>query len=279
MTVTGVLLASDVLGSVDAALRTFYGRSLLLKLGLVLVAGGCALVNHRHLRGRRDLDVPRRTLRWEAVLAVAVVGATAVLTSGQPATEPQLVRTREAGDRVPVAGQVADLQEAVSLRPNRPGANVAIIDVFDTRRPAPAPIVSVDVALPGGQPVIATPLSDGHWAARLAAVPAGPTTVTTTVYRSGERPVTSHQRWTVGDGRSNTSPALVSTAPLHAWLRMLGVLLGVVATVGWSIVGVRRRRSSRSHRLGAGPGSPRPEQAEQPAESGLAPAASRRASV
>ena len=93
MAVTGVYLASHVVVSVDAVLVTSYGRTLLVKVGLVGLAGALALANHRRLRGRRDLAVPRRTVAAEALVALAVVAATALLTSSQPATEPQLVRS------------------------------------------------------------------------------------------------------------------------------------------------------------------------------------------
>src|ERR1700712_3782664 len=61
----------------------------------------------------------------------------ALLTSGQPAREPQLVRY--AADRaVPVVnGAAADLQETLAVKPNLPGANVVLVGVFDTRRPSP----------------------------------------------------------------------------------------------------------------------------------------------
>lgn len=242
MVVTGVLLASDVLGSVDAALRTFYGRAMLAKLALAAVAGALALANHLRVRGRRDLDAPRRSLAAEGLVAVALLAATAVLTSGQPATEPQLVRDPVAGSPGPVAGRVADLQEVVGLRPNRPGRSLAVVAVFDTRRPAPAPVRGVDVTLPGGLPTPATALDDGHWSAPVVLPRAGATRVTVTVHRPGLPDVTSTSAWTVAAGPRTTTP-LVSDAPLAGPLRRTtGALAGLVALV-WVVVAVRRRRS------------------------------------
>ena len=53
MIVTGLYLASGVVGSVDALVSTFYGRTLLFKLALVVVVSALGLANHRSLR-RRD---------------------------------------------------------------------------------------------------------------------------------------------------------------------------------------------------------------------------------
>ena len=52
MVVTGVYLSSEVIGSVDAALFTTYGRTLLLKVTLAVVAGSLALVNTLRLHRR-----------------------------------------------------------------------------------------------------------------------------------------------------------------------------------------------------------------------------------
>ena len=92
MVVTGVYLSSEVVGSVDAAISTIYGRTLLLKVALAAVAGALALVNTVRLRRRSRRSTPRRTVLAEATAAVGVLALAAVLTSGQPAMEPQLVR-------------------------------------------------------------------------------------------------------------------------------------------------------------------------------------------
>lgn len=86
--VSGVYLSSHVVASVDAALTTFYGRTLLVKVCLVGLAGLSGLVNHRRVRGHGAGPL-RRTLAAEAVVLVTVVAATAVLTSAQPAMGPE----------------------------------------------------------------------------------------------------------------------------------------------------------------------------------------------
>ena len=122
LVVTGVYLQQRGGRSVDAAISTFYGRTLLLKVALAAVAGALALVNTVRLRrGSLALHAaPHR--RWpRRPAAVGVLALAAVLTSGQPAMEPQLVQsTTRAADGL-VDRKVADLQEAVSVRPTGPG--------------------------------------------------------------------------------------------------------------------------------------------------------------
>ncbi len=86
--VSGLYLSSHVVASVDAVLTTFYGRTLLVKVGLVSLAGLVGLVNHRRVRGHGAGPL-RRTLAVEAVVLMTVVAATAVLTSAQPAMGPE----------------------------------------------------------------------------------------------------------------------------------------------------------------------------------------------
>ena len=181
---------------------------------------------------------------------------TAVLTSGQPATEPALVRDDVVATPGPVAGQVQDLEQSVSLRPNRPGRNVAVVDVFDSRRPAPAPILGVDVGIGTSTPVPATALEDGHWTSGAVDAAAGATSITVVVHRAGVPDVTSRTPWTVGEASGQTHPALVSTAPVRSGLRLLAALLGAVAVALWGVVLLGRRR--RSHRAPAVVVSPLP---------------------
>ena len=227
MVVTGVYLSSEVVGSVDAALLTVYGRTLLLKLALAGVAGALALVNTVRLRRRHPRSTPRRTVLAEAVAALGVLALAAVLTSGQPArVEPQLVRDPS---RVPdrlVDGKVADLQEALSIRPNQPGPNVVLVDVFDTRRPAPSPVrqVLVSVTAAGGNTGRYLP-APSRW--RTDGGPSTPTSAWTGPRHGPRSPRCAEgcptppapYRWTVGGAPEQTRPAVVSTAPLRPVLR------------------------------------------------------------
>lgn len=240
LAVTGLYLGSGTVGSVDAALGTIYGRTLLGKLLLACAAGGLALVNHRRLRGRRDLQVPSRTIATEAVLALLLVGATAVLASAQPATEPQLVDSGPATTRGPLGRQVRDLQVALDVRPNRPGSAVVVVTVFDTRRPSPGPVTTLSVRLGDAPDTIATHVGDGRWIADFPHLAGGTASMRVLVTRQGAPRVVSTFSWTVGPG---TAPprTVLSRAPLHATLVRTAALLGVLLVGGWLLVLGRRR--------------------------------------
>ncbi|HEY3716856.1 MAG TPA: copper resistance protein CopC [Jatrophihabitantaceae bacterium] len=246
--VTGVYLASDVVGSVDAALLTTYGRTLLIKVAVVTAAGGLGLLNHRRLRRRRPTGVPVRTVAAEAIAAALVLGLAALLTSGQPAREPQFVASPRPATVPVLTAAVDDLQQALAIRPNRPGRNVVTVSVFDTRRPAPAPIRRVVVSMIGldGRrtgPLAAERLADGRWSVAGDVTSPGRLGVEVTVLRAGLPEATHLYRWTVGGTRSVTRPATVSTAPIGDRLRLLAILLAAMLALGWTAFVIRSRRA------------------------------------
>ena len=249
MVVTGVYLSSEVVGSVDAALLTIYGRTLLLKVALAGVAGALALVNTLRLRRRQPRSTPRRTVLAEAVAAVGVLALAAVLTSGQPAMEPQLVRSTSRAPDGLVDRKVADLQETLSIRPNRPGANVVLVDVFDTRRPAPSPVRQVVVSLTSasgqeGPSLRAEPLPDGRWSVNTDLASTGAVKVHVTAMRRGLPDTTTTYGWTVGGAPSPTRPAVVSTAPVGPLLRLAAALLAL-ALLGAGLLTPQLRDGAR----------------------------------
>ncbi len=245
--VTGLYLSSTVVGSVDAALLTFYGRTLLGKLLVVGAAAGLGLVNHLRLRHDPVDRLPRHTVPTEAAAIVGVVLLTAVLISGQPATEPGLVRPTHAADAGPVNRQVEDLQIAAGLRPNRVGRSVVVVDVFDTRRPSPAPITGVEVSVGAAPAVVTTSIGDGHWSSPVAVTSPGRTALLVTVHREHLPDVTGRFGWTVDPGVV-PRPVLVSQAPLGPWLRGAAVLGVLLLLLGWSVAGVRAVRALRARR-------------------------------
>ena len=262
MVVTGVYLSSDVVGSVDAAISTIYGRTLLLKVALACVAGTLGVVNTLRLRRRSDRPTPRRTVVAEAVVAVGVLAFAAVLTAGQPAMEPQLVRAAQVATESIVDRPVADLQESVAVRPNQPGTNVVLIDVFNTRRPAPAPIRSVQVAVlaadgAAGPALAAELLANGKWSVNAQLVAPGAATIRVVVHRDGLPDATASYPWTVGGLPDQTRPAVVSTAPIRSVLRLAALVLLVLLILGSLLGWSSRRRGggprARSFPLVTGP--------------------------
>jgi copper transport protein len=248
MVVTGLYLASGLVGSVDAVLLTDYGRTLLLKLILAGVAAGLGLLHTVRLRraGRRPgaRPVEGRTILAEAASALCVLLLAAVLTSAQPALEPQLVRAPPVPTVPVVDGQAADLQETLAIRPNRP------VGVFDTRRPAPGRVEAVEISFVRSgagpaRPAAAERLSDGRWSVAVQLPSAGPTRVVVTAHRAGLPDATRSYDWTVGDAPTAIRPPTVSNAPIGGVLKAASAALALVAVVllvaaiAWS----RRRRA------------------------------------
>ena len=251
MVVSGLYLASGVVGSIDALLLTFYGRTLLLKMALVGAIGILALVNTLALRDSARPRVPRRAIIAEAGAAVVVLALAATLTSSQPATEPEFVAAQQVAT-VPLRdAAVGDLQEALTIRPNAPGRNVLLVDVFDTRRPALAPIRSVLVGVVGADgatvaPVAADSLGDGRWSVT-AELDRAVSTIEVTVRRPGQADVTSQYPWAMPQAAGLVREATVSNTPIGDYLTIAaGCLFAVLAgaAVGIGLVFRRRRIAS-----------------------------------
>ncbi|MET3805064.1 copper transport protein [Nakamurella sp. UYEF19] len=253
MVVSGIYLSSGVVGSVDAALSTFYGRTLMIKVMVVGLIAVLALRNHLAVRRAGSWgNGPRAALvRAEAIGAVVVLLLAAVLTGSQPAMEPQFIASPVAPTVPLIDLGVADLQETLAVRPNVPGSNVVLVDVFDVRRPALAPIRAVLVEIGSdettlGAPVTASPLEQGHWSVVATLSRPGRIAVRVTVQRPGLLDVTTRYSWTVG-GAPAVRPAAVSNAPLAGPLAdiALALLLLLVAAVLFSRW-TRRTRWSRA---------------------------------
>ena len=252
--VSGIYLASDVVVSVDAVLLTTYGRVLLAKVALAGLVGLVALVTTRLLHARRVQERAARgpLVGVEAVGLLVVVALAGLLATGQPAVSPRLV-TEEAPSVIDDR-PVADLQQTLALRPNRPGASVALIDVLDTRRPAPGPVTGVSLTVRdvssggGGAPttsgattVAATAVSPSRWSAALVLPSSGPVDLDVVVHRRGVDDVHSTVRWVVG--QSSSDPAtVVSRAPVSDLLAWTSGALAVAAALG-ALLLLRRRHA------------------------------------
>lgn len=262
---SGIYLTSDVIGSVDAALVTFYGRALLLKVLVFGVVGVLGVINHRRLRRSVAPLVPGATLVAEVGLAVVLLGLAAVITSGQPAVEPQLVKDPAAAVVPLQDARVTDLQQALAVRPNLPGRNLVLVDVFDTRRPAPAPVQQVMVGVvdadgTASPAVRAERLADGRWSAAAVLNSSGAARIEVTVRRPGLPDAVHTYNWAVGGANVAGRPVLVSTDPIKKELSMLWFAVMIVLVGGWWIAMLARlRRVSRREAVGAVGVSPPPD--------------------
>lgn len=266
--VTGVALAAGVVGSLDALLLTDYGRLLLAKVALV---GGLLLlgaVNHRRLRHRvgrgRALS---RLVVGEAVGGLVVLLLTALVTSGQPATERQLVADPATPGSLLRTSQVGDLQEELTLRPNLPGPNVAVVRVADSRRPSPGPVAAVEVGVvdASGRTTLvpATRLGDGRWSASVSLPQWGSTSVRTVVTRRGVPAATvGDLDWTVS-APPGTPGVLVSRTSLAGPLQTAAWALAGLLALGLLVAlrRVARTRAAERSLLARALAAPRPSTA------------------
>src|SRR5690349_1005041 len=154
--------------------------------------------------------------------------------------EPQLVRD-PAAVAVPLQdARVADLQQTLAVRPNSPGRNLVMVEVFDTRRPSPAPVRAVLVGLVDADgsvqpPVAAQRLADGRWSAPVVLAGSGSAQVEISVQRTGLPAAVHTYRWVVAGDLVKARTVLVSAKPLHNWLLVLWLVVNILIGVGWWI--------------------------------------------
>jgi copper transport protein len=177
----------------------------------------------------------------EALALGMVLALTGLLASTGTATDPAF-RAAPAPSSGTVGREVADLQVGLGLSPNQPGRTVALVEVYDTRRPAPAPVTGVDVALGTGLPVPAAPLGEGRWSAPLSTARPGSVTLRVAVHRPGLPDTRTSLRWTVGGGPAR-HPVVVSQAPLRGLLLLVAAALAAILAAGWAAVAVHRSRT------------------------------------
>ncbi len=258
MVVTGLYLASGVVGSVDALLLTDYGRLLVAKVLVVLGCGVLALATRRRLHRSGGLGRPGlRLVVAEVVLGGLVLALTGLLSSGQPALERQLTTDPSVPASTTVYQRVADLELSMAIRPNLPGQNVAIVRVSNSRQPAPAQVTGVGIAAAGspGGTTTATPIGDDQWSVPLTLTESGPGTVHVTVVRPGMSTTTGAVGWTTGwpPGRASVLLSRTPLQPVLGWAALLALVafgLGIILAVR---AAATRPRSHRRRLDATGP--------------------------
>jgi copper transport protein len=229
--VSGLLLSNALVPSVGGALGSTYGWGLVLKVALVLPVLALALLTRERLRGGRATSV-----RLEAglLLAVVVVG---VFVAAQP--PPAAARFQPAptwsADTAPVSASADDLLVTAQIDPNTPGTRFLVVRVDDTRRPAPAAITQVTVAIADGVTRTLLRGRDGLWTTSVDIAEAGPTSLHVVVTRPGMADATATSTWTVaprpgemvGGSPLTRYVAAAIAGLLVAWLLVL-ILEGVV---------------------------------------------------
>ena len=271
---TGLYNTGQQVASLDALLVTLYGQSLMLKVGLVLGLGALGLLNSALLHPQ-VMAVVRLVLRrppdwspfapaqlWPTVLieatgAAVVLILAALLTAIPPARGPEWdpPSRDELAASTGFTADADDLVISLSIKPNRPGQNFITLGVFNTRRPAPAPIERVVVQLrsPDGMTqsliIVAKPLTEGRYQITGEAInDAGEWQIAIEVHRSKMAVVKLNLPWVVAQSSSlpPRRPVLISNAPLKGPLTALTILLAGLA-LGSMIWLWRRWRRATIH--------------------------------
>ncbi len=253
--VTGLYSSGQEVASIDALLTTRYGQSLLLKIGLVLSVGLIGLVNSSLLHPR-VADAIRRVLHrpigWtlldqqhvahtvmiEAIGTVTILLFAGWLSASQPARGPEFdPPAAQPTAPAAVTTPINDLILTLSVKPDRPGQNFISIGVFDTRRPAPAPIAQVAVRLTPPDPqrgaieMIAESQGSGRYQVTGGAFDtAGDWQIAIRVMRPRLPDVTAAVSWPVLPALQVPAarPVLVSNQPLAPWLTLAAAILALI---------------------------------------------------
>jgi copper transport protein len=269
--VTGLLAAGRQIGYVASLTATGYGRTLLVKVGLatVLLVLGAVNATRWHgvgpfrwgrFRGRPAPDLPsRRLVLTEAGVGLLVLVAAGLLLETAPARGPVAPRAASAPVQPgAAAGAVDDLVVSVSASPNRPGVNGFTVLVASSRRPPPARIDGVVLALPqfgDAGPVTLRQIEPGrYFGSGLVSGPAGPIRAVVRIQRAGQAlgvPVTWQMAATATPPpRPDPGPKL---APYTDLLAVVVYLLAApIVVASWS----RRRRVVGAEPKAADPDPP-----------------------
>jgi copper transport protein len=155
LVISGIGVLGIHVRSLDALVHTGYGRTLIVKTGLFVLAGAIGLISVFTLRARSSAPGVPLVAAWaqrlECGVLLAVLAAAAVLTARSPARAIPVPSASAIGQAPTAAWSsalaVGDLVVDLDVEPNRPGVNFVTVRVFNTRRPAPAPVRRISLAL------------------------------------------------------------------------------------------------------------------------------------
>jgi hypothetical protein len=177
----------------------------------------------------------------ETIGIVIVLLLAAALGATQPARGPEFDPPSGLTETaLSVSKNAADLFVTLAVKPNRPGQNFISVNVYDTRRPAPAPIERVTVQLfaPAARYPIslsAEPLGGGRYQIGGNAInTAGAWNISVVVSRRGLPDTIMTVPWTVSELTLAAKPraVLVSNRPLAPILTLAAILFTLLVSAG-----------------------------------------------
>ncbi len=186
--ITGVVRAVDEVGSFDALWSTDYGRTLLVKLGMVTMLAALGALNRfwnvpAILRGAGRVRRLRRTVRSEVVFAAVVLGIGGVLSGLPPPSQLSATdggaASRQADEAIEVTGSdfATTMRVTMQVEPGTVGQNRFVVRIadYDTGETVNAVRVALRFTVPT-KPDLApsmlelTPAGDDRWEAESTAL-------------------------------------------------------------------------------------------------------------
>jgi copper transport protein len=265
--ISGLFMIGQQVASLDALLTTLYGRTLLIKLALAL---GVALLGLRHAaalhprvaaalwrlrphpssRGQprpKGQGVYLHTVRLEALGGLALLLLAAALGATQPARGPEFDPPATA-ITPSMTTNTDDLVVTFAMKPNQPGRNFISLGVFNTRRPAPAPLDRVTVRLQAPGDIAADALltaeSVGNGRYQIAGGylnMAGDWRANVMVSRPGMPDTIATFTWAVPPPIPQPRPLLISNRPLASILSLGSIICMLALGVATAAYLGRRR--------------------------------------
>ncbi|MCA9920338.1 MAG: copper resistance protein CopC [Anaerolineales bacterium] len=160
LVLSGMISAGFQVATPDAMLTSFYGQTLLTKIGLMLLMGFFGLINSATLHPRVAAPLARllkkpagwtpfsvdklpRLVMLEAGLGVAVLLVTGIVTASPAAVGPGYLPYPDKEQTSAMTQSVGDMIVSFSSKPNLPGQNIFVVRATSHRRPAPAEVAKV----------------------------------------------------------------------------------------------------------------------------------------
>ncbi|MCB8984098.1 MAG: copper resistance protein CopC/CopD [Ardenticatenaceae bacterium] len=159
---TGLYSTGREVASLDAMLTSLYGRTILLKIGLMLVVGLVGATNSMLIHPRLAAPLARlrhkpagwtpltprkfaRLILLEVGLGVLVLGLAGLLTAAPTARGGAYTPASDAPETL--SQLVDDMIITLAISPNRAGTNVFTVRAVSNRRPPPAEVLRVILRL------------------------------------------------------------------------------------------------------------------------------------
>jgi len=160
LVLSGLVSAGFQVATPDAMLTSFYGQTLLTKIGLMLLMGLFGLLNSATLHPRVAAPLARllkkpadwtpfsvdklpRLVLLEASVGLLVLFATGIVTASPTAVGPGYLPYPDKEQTSAMTQSVEDMIISFSSKPNLPGQNIFVVRATSHRRPAPAEVAKV----------------------------------------------------------------------------------------------------------------------------------------